>query len=101
MSRAYLTLGLGRALREMGDLRRARKALERSIADLKPIVHEHPATSHARRLGRARVELAFTLFAMDANSAERTAVTEAAAAWLRRVGGSSLEISRLARDLLK
>ncbi len=92
LSRAYLTLGLGRALREMGDLRGARKALERTIADLDPIVRVHPATSHERRLGRARVELAFTLCSMDASSAECNAMAAAAAAWQRRVGVDSIDI---------
>jgi hypothetical protein len=87
-----LTLGLGRALREIGELREARKALETTIADLDLIIRDHPATSHERHLGRARVALALTLFAMNASSAKRTAV--AAAAWLRRVGGTSTEITR-------
>jgi len=95
--RAYLTLGLGRALRETGDLRGARGALEKTIRDLEPIIRVHPAASYERRLGRARVELAFTLSAMDTSSDERAVVAEAAVAWLRRVGGTSIEITRLVR----
>jgi tetratricopeptide (TPR) repeat protein/predicted Ser/Thr protein kinase len=94
-SRAALTLGLGRARLDMGDLRGAREALERTIADLVPIVREHPGACYERRLGRAYVELAFTLASIGASSAERTPVVTAAAAWLRRVGGSPSEITRL------
>jgi len=57
-SRARLTLGLGRARRDMGDLGGAREAFERTIADLEPIVRDHHETNIERRLGRARVELA-------------------------------------------
>jgi len=58
VSRARLTLGLGRARREMGDLRGASEAFERTIADLEPIVRGHHETNIERRLGSARVELA-------------------------------------------
>jgi len=57
-ARARLTLGLGRARREMGDLGGAREAFERTIADLEPIVRDHHETNIERRLGSARVELA-------------------------------------------
>jgi tetratricopeptide (TPR) repeat protein len=94
-SRAALTLGLGRARLDMGDLRGAREALERTIADLEPFVREHPGARYERRLGRARVELAFTLISMGVSPAERTAVARAGAAWLRRVGGPPSEINLL------
>jgi tetratricopeptide (TPR) repeat protein/predicted Ser/Thr protein kinase len=94
-SRARLFLGLGRARRQMGDLRGARDALEHAVADLDPIVRVHPSTSQERRLGRARVELALTLFAIGAHSPEGAIVTTAAVAWLRRVGGAPAELARL------
>jgi hypothetical protein len=98
--RARLTLGLGRARREMKDLRGAREALERTIEDLEPVVHEHADTSYQRRLGRARVELAFTLSAMGVSKSERVAVTKAAAEWLRRTGGNPAELAKL-EELVK
>jgi tetratricopeptide (TPR) repeat protein len=94
-ARARLTIGLGRARRQMGDLRGAREALERSIADLDAIVRVHPSTSQERRLGRARVELALTLSAIGTHESERASVTAAAMAWLRRVGGAPAELARL------
>jgi len=96
-SRALLMLGLGRALREMGDLRGARQALERSIADYDAVVRQHPATSYERRLGRARVELAFTLAQMNVRSAGRTEAVVAGLAWLLRVHGTWTEILKLLR----
>jgi tetratricopeptide (TPR) repeat protein/predicted Ser/Thr protein kinase len=96
LSRAYLTLGLGRARRALGDLHGARQALERTIAELASIVGAHPATSYERHLGRARVELAFVLAALGAGSSERAAAATPAVAWLRGVGGTSSEIEALA-----
>jgi hypothetical protein len=95
LPRARLTLGLGRARRSMNDLPGAREALEQAIADLEPVVHEHADTSYERRLGRARIELAFTLSAMGASPLERMAVAKAAAGWLRRAGGSPVELAKL------
>lgn len=93
--RAELTLGLGRALRQTGDLRGARAALEDTIAELDPIVRDHPGANRERRLGRARVELAFTLASLGAGASERASVAAVAQAWLRRVGGSPAELARL------
>jgi tetratricopeptide (TPR) repeat protein len=98
--RARLTLGLGRARRSMNDLPGAREALERAIADLEPVVREYADTSYQRRLGRARVELAFTLSSMGVSTLERIAVAKAAAEWLRRAGGSPVELEKL-EDLMK
>jgi tetratricopeptide (TPR) repeat protein len=94
-SRARLALGLGRARRDRKDLRGAREALEGAIADLEPVVHEHADTSYERLLGRARVELAFTLSAMGARAPERVAVAKAAAEWLRRAGASPVELTKV------
>ena len=95
LARAELRLGLGRARRELGDLHGAREALERTVAELAPIVHDHPASSFERRLGRAQVELAFTLSALGAGSEKRAPVEAAALGWLRRVGGAPAEIAAL------
>lgn len=96
LARAYLTLGLGRARRALGDLRGARQALEQTIAELAPIVGAHPATSYERHLGRARVELAFVLAALGAGSAECAQAAVPALAWLQGTGGTSREIEALA-----
>jgi hypothetical protein len=79
----------------MNDLPGAREALERAIADLEPVVREHTDTSYQRQLGRARVELAFTLSAMSVSPLARIAVAKAAAEWLRRAGGSLAELAKL------
>jgi tetratricopeptide (TPR) repeat protein/predicted Ser/Thr protein kinase len=94
-SRAMLTLGLGRARLDMGDLRGAREAFEWTIADLQPYIREHPGARYERRLGRARVGLAITLISMGEHSAERSAVARAGVVWLRRVGGQPSEITLL------
>ena len=90
-----MSLGLGQARRDLKDLRGAREALEGTIADLEPVVHEYVDTSYERLLGRARAELAFTLSAMDASTPERIIVAKAAAEWLRRAGGSPTELAKL------
>jgi tetratricopeptide (TPR) repeat protein/predicted Ser/Thr protein kinase len=99
LSRAVLTLGLGRARRELGELGGAREVLERTIADVEPIVRGQPSTSYERRLGRARVELAQTLASLNAPAPERAAVAKVALAWLRQVGGPPREIASLLKDL--
>jgi len=93
--RAQLTLGLGRARRAMNDLRGAREAFERTMGDLEPVTHEYIDTSFQRRLGRARVELAFTLSSLGVSTPERIAAAKAAAEWLRRAGGNPLELAKL------
>jgi len=93
--RTRLTLGLGRARRQMGDLRGASEALDRARSDLELIVHDHPDTMCQRLLGRARVELAITLSAMGTRVPERIAAAKAAAAWLRRVRGNPDELNRV------
>jgi len=95
LSRAQLTLGLGRALRKIGDLRGAREALQRTIADLEPYVRTNPGARFERYLGRAQVELAFTLLSMGASPAECAAAAKAGAAWLQHVGGPSSAITLL------
>jgi serine/threonine protein kinase/tetratricopeptide (TPR) repeat protein len=93
--RAQLQLGLGRSRREAGDLSGACEAFETAVADLEEIVREHPQASYERRLGRAQVELAFTLSALGAGPEVRLPVTDRALGWLRRVGGASDEIRTL------
>jgi len=93
--RGQLSLGLGRARRETGDLRGARAALEAAIADLEPVIRLHPSADLERRLGRARVELAFTLADMGASEQVRRPVATPAAAWLRAVGGMPGELAQL------
>ncbi len=95
LQRARLTLGLGWALREAGELRRAREALEGTITDLVLIAREHHETRIERRLGRARVELALTLLALRENSSERDEAATAAEKWLRDVGGGLNELEEL------
>jgi len=95
LTRAELRLGLGRARRELGDLRGAREALEPAVAELASIAREHPASSFERRLGRAQVELAFTLGALGAGYEQRGPLAAAALAWLRRVGGAPAELAAL------
>ena len=99
LSRARLSLGLGRAQRAAGQLAAARTTLETAIAALEQIIEQHPATAYERRLGRARVELAFALSAMGARLAERRAATEAALAWLERVGAPASERDQLTMAL--
>ncbi|MEO7731668.1 MAG: hypothetical protein ABIY55_11890, partial [Kofleriaceae bacterium] len=96
LSRAKLTLGLGRARRAGGDLRGAREAFAEAIADLEPIVTAQRSLSDDRRLGRARVELALTLATMGLDSRASRQAAAAAAGWLTRVGGARAEIDRLA-----
>jgi len=95
LERGHLSLGLGRARREAGDLRGALAAFEAAISDLEPVVRVHPNADWERRLGRARVELAFTLADLGASEQERAAVATPAAAWLRAVGGMPSEIAQL------
>ena len=95
LSRAQLKLGLGRARREAGDLRAAREALEPAVAELEDIVRGNPQASYERRLGRAQAELALTLASLGAPRELRSAVAQRAVAWLRRVGGTPDEISRV------
>jgi tetratricopeptide (TPR) repeat protein len=95
LERGALGVALGRADRELGDLRAARRALEAAIGDLEPAVRLHPGAIWERRLGRARVELAFTLAGLGASEPERTAAATTAAAWLRDVGGSPAELAEL------
>jgi len=97
LRRARLALGLGQARRAGGDLVGARAALDDAVALLEPIAREHPAATYERRLGRARVELAFTLSALGAPSAARASAVSAALAWLDKVGGSRDEIEQLRR----
>src|SRR5262249_52964795 len=99
LARARLTMGLGRARRQAGELRGAREAIEKAIADLDGIVRMHPTASNERRLGRARVELALTLLAMKAPPARRRVVAMDAIRWLQRVGGFPPEIAELSRGL--
>jgi tetratricopeptide (TPR) repeat protein/predicted Ser/Thr protein kinase len=93
--RTRVNLGLGRARRQMGDLRGAHEVLDRTIAELELIVHDHADTIYDRLLGRARVELAITLSAMGTSAPERIAAAKAAAAWLRRVRGNPDELKRV------
>jgi tetratricopeptide (TPR) repeat protein len=95
LERGALEVALGRAYRELGDLRAARRALEAAIGDLEPAVRLHPGATWERRLGRARVELAFTLAGLGASEPERATTATAAAAWLRDVGGSPAELAEL------
>jgi len=97
LQRARLTLGLGWALREAGELRRAREALEGTITDLVLIAREHHETMIERRLGRARVELALTLLGIGEDSSERNEVATSAEKWLRDVGGNLSELEELKR----
>jgi tetratricopeptide (TPR) repeat protein len=93
--RAQLMIGLGRADRELGDLHEAREVLEATIGALEEITRAHPQASYERRLGRARVELAFTLQSLDARSPALASTAAAGLAWLRRAGGAPDEIRRL------
>jgi tetratricopeptide (TPR) repeat protein len=99
LDRANLMLGLGRARRAAGDLGGARQALEVSIRDLEQIIRSHTVSSYERRLGRARVELAFVLSATGVPWPDRAAATMAAVDWLRRVGGSESELRPLTRSM--
>jgi len=93
--RGQLRLGQGRARRDAGELSGAREALEAAVAELEAVVRDHPQANYERRLGRARVELAFTLSSLGAPAAARVPVSEHALAWLRRVGGSPDEVGKL------
>jgi eukaryotic-like serine/threonine-protein kinase len=97
LTRGQLRLGLGRAYRRSGELRAARRELERAIADLEVVVRDHPAARYERRLGRARTELAYTLEALRVDAPARRAAAGEAIAWLRRVGGSADDLEHLAR----
>ncbi len=97
VTRGDLLLGLGRAQRELGELEAARLALERAVTELEAVVRAHPASGHDRRLGRARIELAFILEAQGTASPARGAVATAAIRWLRRAGGAPDELAHLAR----
>jgi predicted Ser/Thr protein kinase len=92
--RAELAIGLGRARRQLGDLGGARDTLAGAIADLEPIVRDHPGANRERRLGRARIELASAL-AVLGDAAERAAVAAAAEAWARRAGVPAAELAAL------
>ena len=93
--RGQLKLGQGRARREAGDLPGACEALEAAVAEIEAVVHDHPQESYERRLGRARVELAFTLSSLGASAEARVPVVDQALAWLRHVGGLPDEIQSL------
>jgi hypothetical protein len=57
-ARAKLELALGRAQLALGDRGGASATLARVVAELEPIVRDHPQQMFERRLARARAELA-------------------------------------------
>jgi tetratricopeptide (TPR) repeat protein/predicted Ser/Thr protein kinase len=101
LTRAELTLGLGRALHAQGKLHEARAALETAMAELEAINRTHPAARHERQLGRARIHLMHVRSALGAPPGELAPIENAALDWLRRAGGTPAqraELSRLGAD---
>jgi tetratricopeptide (TPR) repeat protein/predicted Ser/Thr protein kinase len=95
LERAERLLGLGRAQRAMHAWPQARRTLQKAVAALEPVFRDHPAASVERRLGLARVELAFTLAALGASSRELAGLATEAHRWLERVGGDLADLARL------
>jgi hypothetical protein len=98
LRRAESEVGLGRARRMLGDLDGASRVLKSAVERLGPLVEKQPRADFELRLGRARIELSHVL---AIRGKRRQAVDPAAPAlaWLRRVGGSRMEIQKLTRLL--
>jgi tetratricopeptide (TPR) repeat protein len=94
--RAEVELGLGRSLKALGDLRGAAAVLKAAVKRLVPLVDRQPRADFERRLGRARIELAHVL-ADQGKAHEALEFGTGGMEWLRRVGGSPLEIQKLTR----
>jgi tetratricopeptide (TPR) repeat protein/predicted Ser/Thr protein kinase len=95
--RADLELGRGRALRAAGDLEQARLVLSGVERELSAIATKNGSPNVARRLGRARAELAEVLLALHGSPRTIADLAGAAATWLRRAGGDEKEIALLER----
>jgi tetratricopeptide (TPR) repeat protein/predicted Ser/Thr protein kinase len=94
-TRARLLLGLGRALAALHRRTTAAEMLERSIAIFEPLARDQRAIVIARRLGRARTELARVRAAMGVPPETTRAIAAAALAWLVSAGGPANEITEL------
>ena len=97
LDRAELELGLGRALRSVGRLERAKDVLSSSLDHLCAVASKNPSPYADRRLGRARAELAKVLLALHQPQARAAALASSAAFWLRQASGDDSEIRELER----
>ena len=95
LERGENELGLGRSQRAAGDLRGARTALERAIADLDHVMSVQSFAAIERRRVRAHAELAYVLVAARYPAAQVRVHARTAAAGLRAMGGRADEIAAL------